>query len=391
MREGRYAVTGVISLMAVIQAMCFSALAPLLPTFEAQNGLTKTQAGLLVGVFPLGLALVAIPVGLLTSRVGPRRFAVTGLVMLGVGSAGFGLAEAYGWLLATRMLQGVGSALCWSSGLAWIVWRTSRSGRAAAIGLFTGAGAAGQVIGPVIGALAILCGRAPVFAAVAVVTVALAVAASRIPGPSVTERSSVMSVKRAHAALGTLAGLWLVMVPGVLMGTLFALAPLQLSRLGYGTVAISAIFIITAAVGVAARPLAGRWADRGGLRRSLKVFIFVAIIVTLTLPSADNRWVFACCVVLALNAYGVLLGPAMAVASHAYESSKIAQVLAFALIGIATGTGFFLGSSVGGALAANWGDAVAYTLCAVICLLTVFGLSVAKQTIVSRDDMRHGA
>src|SRR5712692_3926730 len=107
--------------MAVAETVLFSALAPLLPSFEEELGLSKAQAGLLVAMFPIGLGVAGLPVGLLASRVSVKGFALAGLVMLSAAGVAFGLADNYVELLATRFLQGASGALVWSGALAWLV------------------------------------------------------------------------------------------------------------------------------------------------------------------------------------------------------------------------------------------------------------------------------
>ena len=59
-----------VSAMAMAQTLLFSALAPLLPTFDAELGLSKAQAGLLVAMFPIGLGIAGLRVEEVES---PRR------------------------------------------------------------------------------------------------------------------------------------------------------------------------------------------------------------------------------------------------------------------------------------------------------------------------------
>ena len=75
--------------MAVVETLLYSALAPLLPVFKAELGLSKAQAGLLVAMYAVGEGVAAVPVALLASRVGVKRSALAGLVMLAATSVAF--------------------------------------------------------------------------------------------------------------------------------------------------------------------------------------------------------------------------------------------------------------------------------------------------------------
>jgi MFS family permease len=368
---GRLAV--LVSAMAVAETVLFSVLAPLLPAFDSELGLSKAQIGVLVAMFPIGLGIAGLPLGLFGSHVGVKGFGLAGLVLLAAASVGFGFAGSYGELLATRFLQGAAGALVWSSGLAWLVGAAPHR-RGEMIGVFSGAGAAGQMIGPAIGGLAVLSNRAGVFAGVAGLTLLVAVFATRFPGPERDDPQSLALIRRAHRSRGVLGALWLVAMPSLLFGTIFALSPLELDRLGWGPVGIAATFLTAAACGVVARPLVGRWADRRGFAPAIRVLLVACIPVTVLIPWVDNRWALAVCVVSAVAGYGVLFGPAMALASHAYEDAEVAHVFGFALIGLMFAGGFFLGSAAGGEIAHIAGDATAYALVAGICLVTVVAL-----------------
>jgi MFS family permease len=367
-----------VSAMAIAETLLFSALAPLLPSFNTELGLSKAQVGLLVAMFPIGLGVAGLPIGLLASRVGVKQFAIVGLVMLAAAGVAFALADTYGELLTTRFLQGAAGALVWASALAWLVSAAPQR-RGEMIGIFSGAAAAGQMLGPVVGGLAALLGRAGVFAGVAGFTLLLAVFGARFPGPGRDERPSLALIRKAHSSRHVVGALWLVAVPSLLFGTIYALSPLQLDRLGWKPVGIAGTFLAAAACGVVGRPLVGRWAERRGFVVALRLLLLACIPVTLVVPFVNRPWVLAVCVVLAIATYGVLFSPAMALASHAYEEAGVAQVFGFALIGLMFAAGFFLGSAAGGEIAHLAGDVTAYSLAAGTCTATVLALATVRR------------
>ncbi|MGZ4400235.1 MAG: MFS transporter [Gaiellaceae bacterium] len=365
----------VVSAMAVVETLLYSALAPLLPAFKEELGLSKAQSGLLVAMYAIGLCVAAVPGGLLASRVGVKPSALFGLVMLAATSVAFGLIDSYGGLLATRFLQGAAGALCWASGIAWLVDVAPRQRRGEMIGIFAGAGAAGSMLGPVVGGAGALVGRAEAFAGVAVCALLLAVAAARLPRPVGIGKQSLAVLRKAHGSRDLWRGQWLVFLPGLLLGTIGVLAPLRLHRLGWGPVGIAGTYLVAAAVGVLARPFVGRWADRRGRLSAIRMLLLACIAVTLAIPAVGSPWLLSALVVSALISYGVLWGPAMAYLSQAFEDSGVAQVLGFALMNLTAGVGIVVGSAAGGEVAHVAGDVTAYALTAAACLATVAGLA----------------
>jgi predicted MFS family arabinose efflux permease len=134
---------------------------------------------------------------------------------------------------------------------------------------------------------------------------------------------------------------------------------------------VAATFLAAAAMGVVARPLVGRWADRLGLREALRVLLLTSAPLTVLLALITNRWLFAVAVACAVTSYGVLWGPAMARASSEYEEMGVAQVLGFSLMSLTSGLGLSVGAAAGGRIAQVAGDGTTYGLAAAACLATV--------------------
>ena len=248
------------------------------------------------------------------------------------------------------------------------------------IGIFAGAGAAGAMLGPVVGGVGALVGRAEAFAGVAVCALLLAVAAARLPRPVEVGTQSLagppQDTRLARPATRPMARL----PPGLLLGTIGVLAPLWLHRLGWGPVGIAGTYLAAAAIGVLAPPFVGRWADRRGRLRAIRMLLLACIALTLAIPSVGSPWVLSFLVGSALISYGALWGPAMASLSQAYEDSGIAQVLGFALMNLAGGVGIVVGSAAGGEIAHVAGDMTAYALTATACLATVAALARLRPT-----------
>src|SRR5882757_916866 len=81
------------SAMVFFDVAFFAAIAPLLPGYVDDLGLSKAQAGVLSASYAAGTLVAALPAGLLASRLGPRRTVIIGLLLLGVTSLVFGLAD----------------------------------------------------------------------------------------------------------------------------------------------------------------------------------------------------------------------------------------------------------------------------------------------------------
>ncbi len=354
--------------------MLYAALVPLLPHYADEFGLSKGQAGLLVGAYALGAFVGAIPGGIAAARFGPRRTVVAGLLLMAVASAGFGFAGSAAELGIARLAQGFGSALSWAGALAWLVAGTPRERRGEMLGTAIGAAIFGALLGPAVGAFAEGVGPRPAFVAVGGVALLLVVWALRTP-PVAAEPQSPRALLGALRQPLMLGALWRMGLPARLFGVVSVLVPLELGDAGWSAVAIAALFIGSATVEMVVAPLLGRFSDRRGRLLPLRIALVAAIAVTLGLALADAPLVIAPLVVAAAIAFGSFWAPAMALLSDGAERIGLVQGLGFGLMNAAWGGGNSLGPTLGGALADAAGDALPFALMALFCGLTLYAIT----------------
>jgi MFS family permease len=359
--------------VTLADTMLYAALAPLLPYYSDEFGLSKSQAGLLVAAYALGAFVGAVPGGIAAARFGPRRAVLAGLLLMAVASAGFGFAGSAAELGIARLAQGFGSALSWAGALAWLVAGTPRERRGEMLGTAIGAAIFGALLGPAVGAFAEGVGPRPAFVAVGGVALVLAFWAFRTP-PVEAELQSPRALLGALRQPLMLGALWLMILPALLFGVVAVLVPLELGDAGWSAVAIAALFISSAAVEMVVAPLLGRFSDRRGRLLPLRLALVAAIVVTLGLALATSPFLIAPLVVAASIAFGSFWAPAMALLSDAAERIGLAQGLAFGLMNAAWGGGNSLGPALGGSLADVAGDALPFALMAGLSGLTLFAL-----------------
>jgi MFS family permease len=366
--------------ITLVDTMLYAALVPLLPYYADEFGLSKGQAGLLVGAYALGAFLGAIPGGIAAARFGPRRAVVAGLLLMAVASAGFGFAGSSAELGIARLAQGVGSALSWSGALAWLVAGTPRDRRGEMLGTAIGAAIFGALLGPAVGAFAEGIGPRPAFVAVGGVALVLVGWALRTPAvaPEPQSPRALLPALRQPLMLGAL---WLMVLPALAFGVVAVLVPLELGDAGWSAVAIAALFIGAAAIEMVVAPLLGRFSDRRGRLLPLRLALVAAMAVTFGLAFAATPLAIAPLVVAAAIAFGSFWAPAMALLSDAADRIGLAQGLGFGLMNAAWGGGNSLGPALGGALADLAGDALPFALMSGLCGLTLLALTRGRHAL----------
>ena len=361
-----------VSVVVAVDTLFFTAMTPLLPQFADKYDLSKAGAGVFISTYAAGALIGAIPAGLATTRLGPKRTVLAGLVLMTAASLGFALAGNVWALGASRLFQGIGSSFSWAGGLAWVIAAAPRERRGALLGTAMGAAVFGALLGPVVGALAGIVGTRPAFLGVTVAGAVLVGWAAAIPGIA-QERQTLRAGLLAVRERSLLAGLWLIMLPALLFGVLIVLVPLQLNGQGWGTIAIGALFVVTTAVETVLNPLLGRLTDRQGLMRPVRAALVGSIVVSVALAWARQPELIALLVVASGIAYGSFYTPGMALISHGAEAAGLAQGLAFGLMNACWGIGALIGPAAGGALAGAAGDTIPYLILAGLCLATWAG------------------
>ena len=366
-----------VSVVVFVDAMLFGALAPLIPGYADEFGLSKTGAGLLVASFGAGALLGGIPGGLAAARWGPKSAVVAGLVLLAVSSFAFAAAEGPWALGLARLVQGFSSTTTWAGALAWLTVATPRERRGELIGTAFGAAVFGAILGPMFGAVADAVGIGVSFAAVGVVAAALAGWAATRPGAE-PEEQAPGAVSRAFADRRFIGGLWLNTLPAWLFGTLVVLVPLQLDDGGFTPFAIGAVFLAAGLVETVANPFLGRFSDRRGRLLPIRIALAASVVVALAFAGASDPYPVAALTVLAAITFGAFYTPGMALVSDRTEAAGLSQAIGFGIMNTAWALGNMTGPALAGAVAEAAGDAVPYALAAALCLLTLAATGTAR-------------
>jgi MFS family permease len=360
-----------VSAIVCFETVLFSILGPLLPHLAERFALSKTTAGVLVAMYAAGALLGAVPSGILAARVGARPTALGGLVLLGAASVLFGVVPGAAWLFVARLFQGVGCALAWTGGFAWLLARTPVERRGRVVGIALAAAVAGALLGPAFGGLAGSLGTRPVFVGLAAPALALAAWGLAIPGAPLEPLGSPAALRRALLHGSLLFSALMIVLAGFLLGVVSVLAPLHLVRLGWTSAGVAAIFVLAAGITTAVTPVLGRVADRAGRIVPLRAVLVLCCAGSVALAFPSGRWVYAVLVLVGVSAYALLWTPAMVLLSDAADARGLGFAAGFALMNLAWSPGQLVGSAFAGAVAQATSDAVPFVVAAGLCLASL--------------------
>jgi len=367
-----------------VDTLFFAALTPLLPHYADRFDLTKTGAGLLAAAYPLGVLVGGIPSGFLAARFGVKPTAVTGLCLIAACSVVFGYGDSIVLLDAARFAQGLGSACAWTAALTWLVTVAPAGRRGAVIGSALGVAIGGAIFGPVAGTIASQAGTGPVFTSIGVLCLVVAVLALRMPAPPPRAGQPIRRLGRALTNSRIVGGLWLVALPALLFGAQGVLVPLKLSALGWGALAIGAVYLVATCLEAVAAPLIGRLSDRRGRRLPVMFGLGASALATALLPWPEVAALLAVTAIFSALSFGISWSPAMSSITESAERIGVDVAWGFALINLAWAPGQALGAFGGGALARLTSDAVPYLLLSGACVATLMAVVYSGR---ARDDV----
>lgn len=138
-------------LAVVVIANDFSAINVALPTMEKDFGTTVNTIQWVVNAYALTFGVLIVTGGRLADMFGRRNAFFLGTAIFASMSALGGAAQSETWLIAARVLMGVGGALMWPAilGMTYELLPEEKAGLAG--GIIIGAAGLGNAIGPLIG------------------------------------------------------------------------------------------------------------------------------------------------------------------------------------------------------------------------------------------------
>jgi MFS family permease len=293
---------------------------PILPLFARSFGVGYGAVGLLVSAYGLARLVFDLAAGPVMDRFGERTVAVSGLALIGLGSALTGIAPRFALAVAAWAGSGIGSALALAALYTRLLRVVPPEQVARSLGVYYGAfntgvvagGAASGLIASRLGLAGPLLVNAAVVALAAVLWLLLAGAGSGQPpgsaaGPApppdqAAANGRLLGAPGLLAVMATnFAYLWMVAVVFDTLVPLFAHDALGLSPAGIGLV-----LAIALATEFAVLYPAGNAADRHGRKLVLAPALAGLAVMTAAVGLATTAWLL----VVLMAVLGVMSGAA---------------------------------------------------------------------------------
>jgi len=267
-RSRRTALWGIIAAVFLVGTGVGSVL-PILPLFLRERGGSYAMVGVVVGANLVAQFIGQYPAGRLSDRFGRAPLMIGGLVLAAAAIAAFALPLSIGWLIGLRFVQGLGAAAFRPGSRAVVADLVPEGERGIAYGWLSGADMGGLIIGPALGGVLAVFGRAVVFEVtglallLAAVVVAFALDPRRAPVTSVPIPSEGPSGEMRRASAAAVRGLVMLSIGiGFLYGVYNVVWSLFMKSIGATDWEVGLSFSLFALPLVLTAPLAGWASDR---------------------------------------------------------------------------------------------------------------------------------
>lgn len=261
--------------------------APILPLYALEFGVSYTAAGALITGFAVARLMFSVIGGVAGDRWGARRVTVFGTALLAVSSVTAALAPNYGILLASRFIEGVGSAIFATTAFQYLLQVTPRDRLGRATAAFQTGLLSGVAIGPLAGGFLAEVGdfRTP-FWVYAGLAAGVSVAAWFLIEDLPSRGTSARQVLNAAVRLVRSRAFTTLMVVGFAMmfmrsGARVTLLPLYAEQsLGLGPGDIGVLLSVSALTNLLIVNPAGRFVDTVGRKPVALVGLVTAAVAT---------------------------------------------------------------------------------------------------------------
>jgi len=134
-------------------ALGFGIVAPAIPAFARQFGVSTATAASVISAFALLRVVGALPAGRLVDRFGEHAVMAVGIAIVAVSSMLAGFSASFAQLIVLRGIGGLGSAMFSVSAQTLLLVSVPGEQRGRASGMFTGGFLVGGISGPAVGGL----------------------------------------------------------------------------------------------------------------------------------------------------------------------------------------------------------------------------------------------
>ncbi|WP_433605009.1 MFS transporter [Dactylosporangium sp. CA-139114] len=377
-----------VAFACVVSFMGIGLVDPILPALSTKLHASPSQVSLLFTSYLLVTAVAMLITNMVSSRIGPKRTLIAGLVIIVVFAGLAGTSDSIGGIVGFRAGWGLGNALFIATSLAVIVASAS-GGFGGAIILYETALGVGIAVGPLLGGtLGGISWRGPFYGVSVLMFIALLATIFLVPKtPKPAERTSVAAPLAAlrHRGLLIMSLTAVLYNWGFFTMLGYAPYPMHLNEHKLGLV-FTGWGLLVAIFSVAVAP---RLQRRFGTAKTLYANLFLlGVVMTVIAAFTDSP----ATVIVAVIVCGAFIGINNTLTTQAVMTvAPVPRPVASASYGFVRFIGGGLAPFVAGKLADHYNIHVPFYLGAATFVLAIFVLATGHRILTDAENAAAGA
>jgi len=318
----------IVSAAVFIEGSLYGIIVPIMPTYVTRLNITSSELGIIFASYGIAVLVLAIPIGMLSDKIGRKFFIVAGAFLISASSLFFTLANSTSLLVFSRIFQGIGAAFIWGVSLAVIadIYPPKERGRKMAI--VTSAMGTGVIVGPVMGgALTELLGLAfPFYVSSSIAGSICLLAAMKMGETREKDRveKAAEALKMVFTSRNIVLICLLVIIFNAFWGFVEAFYPPYLSSsFGYGAGLLGLLFGISLLAFTFTNYLSGLISDRIGRKPLFLSGMALLTVEAFLITFAGSLPLIALNLALIFVAMGLMVGAAIPLVVDTVSSSNM--------------------------------------------------------------------
>lgn len=387
----------IVCVSAFMDSLGYGIIIPFLPQYALSSGASDFDLGIIFASYALVQLVTTIPFGLMSDRYGRKPFMVTGMLLLGVASLLYPLAQTVPMMILCRAIQGLAASATWSSAIAVVADTFPGRDKGEKLGIAAGVTSMGGIAGPLAGGFLSEVNFNLPFLIIGTVCIAIFIymifRLKETNGKPTKDISYTRMIRNALGVRNVLIIIIINVLTAIFWGFLEPLTPPYLSgRYSLSSTEIGIVFGAMSLFYALLQPIVGRLSDKYGRKKFVIIGIAIHALGNLLILFCRDALSLSVCLVFAAAIGAVAWTPLTPLVIESLQDDGVeAYATVQSLFSLAAYTGYSIGPVIGILISSYSGFETMFIFYSLILvILLIFSKIYIKETIkkeIKRETM----